>query len=135
MTAIHLDQHALPRHALATHPVLLLAPSPRTAQTGVDRDAPQGGPADVDAVALAEQLAEMGVVSTCVPGTSRTHYAGHHGIRCRVGWPAAPVTMGEGSCAFLPVGRQNTPVWRVVTPISVAAWSNVMCSASKLFRT
>ena len=37
------------------------------------------------------------------------HYAGHHGIGCRVGWLAAPVTMGEGSCAFLPVGRQNTP--------------------------
>ena len=109
VTAVHLDQHALPGHALAAYPVLGRTPSPRTAQPGVDQDAPQGGPADVDAVALAEQLAEMGVASPCVPGTSQTHYAGHHGIRCRVGWPAAPVTMGEGSCAFLPVGRQNAP--------------------------
>ena len=35
MTAVHLDQHALPGHALAAHPVLGRTPSPRTAQTGV----------------------------------------------------------------------------------------------------
>ena len=61
MTAIHLDQHALPWHALAAYPVLGRTPSPRAGESGVDQDAPQGGPADVDAVALAEQLAEMGV--------------------------------------------------------------------------
>ena len=44
-----------------------------------------------------------------VPGTSQTHYAGHHGIGCRVGWPAAPMTMSDGSCAFLLIGRQDTP--------------------------
>ena len=53
-TAVQLDQHSLPRHALAAHPVLGRTPSPQTAQTGVDQDAPQGGPADVDAVALAQ---------------------------------------------------------------------------------
>ena len=53
MTAVHLDQHALPGHALAAYPVPGLAPAPRTAQPGVDQDAPPGGPADVDAVALA----------------------------------------------------------------------------------
>ena len=31
-------------------------------EPGVDQDAPQGGPADVDAFALAQQLAEMDVV-------------------------------------------------------------------------
>ena len=107
VTAVHLDQHALPRHALAAHPVLGRTPSPRAGESGVQQDAPQGGPANVDAVALAQQLAEMGVVGPCVPGASQPHYAGHHGIGCRVGWLAAPV----------------------------AAWSNVMCSASKLFRT
>ena len=92
MTAVQLDQHALPRHALAAHPVLGRTPSSWTAQTGVDQDAPQGGPADVDALALAQQLAEMGVVGPCVPGTSQTHYAGHQasgvalaGLRPR--WP------------------------------------------------
>ena len=43
MTAVQLDQHALPRHALAAHPVLGRTPSSWTAQTGVDQDAPQGG--------------------------------------------------------------------------------------------
>ena len=92
MTAVQLDQHALPRHALAAQPVLGRTPSSWTAQTGVDQDAPQGGPADVDALALAQQLAEMGVVGPCVPGTSQTHYAGHQasgvalaGLRPR--WP------------------------------------------------
>ena len=57
MTAVHLDQHALPGHPLAAHPVHWLAPAPRTAQPGVDQDTPHGGPADVDAVAVAQQLA------------------------------------------------------------------------------
>ena len=109
MTAVHLDQHALPRHALAAHPVLGWTPSPRTAETGVDQDAPQGGPADVDALALAKQLAEMGVVGPFVPGASQTNYAGHHGIGRCVGWPAAPVTVSNGGCAPFPVSRQDTP--------------------------
>ena len=71
MTAVHLDQHALPGQPLTAYPELGRTPSPRTAQTGVDQDAPQGGPADVDALALAQQLAEMGVVGPCVLGTGQ----------------------------------------------------------------
>ena len=44
MTSVHLDQHALPRHALATAPVLGRTPSPRAAQPCVQQDAQQGGP-------------------------------------------------------------------------------------------
>ncbi len=109
MTAVQLDQHALSRHALAAYPVLGRTPASWTAQTGVDQDAPQGGPADVDALALAPQLAEMGVVGSGVTGASQMDHAGHHGIGCRVGWPVAPVTMSDGSCAFLLIGRQDTP--------------------------
>ncbi len=105
MTAAHLDQHALPRHALTANPVLGRTPSPRTAQPRVDQDAPQGGPADVDAVALTQQLAEMGVVGPGVPGTSQTHYIGHHGIGCCVGWPAAPVAVSNGGGSLIPVSR------------------------------
>ena len=36
-TAVQLDQHSLPRHALAAYPVLGRTPSPRTAQTGLTR--------------------------------------------------------------------------------------------------
>ena len=99
MTAVQLDQHALPRHALAAHPVLGRTPSSWTAQTGVDQDAPQGGPADVDALALAQQLAEMGVVGSGVAGASQMDHVGGHCFGCRVGWPAAPVAMGDGAAA------------------------------------
>ena len=109
VTAVHLDQHALPRHALAAHPVLGWTPSPRAGESGVQQDAPQGGPANVDAVALAQQLAEMGVVGPCVPGTSQTHYAGHHGIGCRVGWLAAPVAVSHGGGSLLSVSCQDAP--------------------------
>ena len=37
MAAVHLDQHALPGHALAAHPALGRPPAPRTAQSGVDQ--------------------------------------------------------------------------------------------------
>ena len=56
VTAIHLDQHALPWHPLPANPVLGRAPAPRTAEPGVDQDALQGGPADVEALAFTEQL-------------------------------------------------------------------------------
>ena len=36
-------------------------------------------------------------------------HVGGHCFGCRVGWPAAPVAMGDGGCTFLPVGRQDTP--------------------------
>ena len=62
MAAVHLDQYALPGHALAAHPAPGWPPLSRTAQTGVDQDTPQGRPADFDALSFAQQLAEMGVV-------------------------------------------------------------------------
>ena len=68
MTAVHLDQHTLPGHPLAADTVLGRAPSPGTAQSGADQDAPQGGPADVDAVPLSQQLAQMSVVGPSVSG-------------------------------------------------------------------
>ena len=68
MAAVHLDEHTLPRHALAAHPVLGWPPLSRTAQSGVDQDTPQGRPADIDALSFAQQLAEMGVVGLCILG-------------------------------------------------------------------
>ena len=56
MAAVQLDQHAFLGHPLAAHPVLGRAPSSRTVQARVDQDAPQGGPAHVDALAFTEQL-------------------------------------------------------------------------------
>ena len=109
VTAVQLDQHALPGHALAAYPVPGRTPSPRTAQPGVDQDAPQGGPADVNALSLAQQLAEMGVVGSFVPGASQTNHIGHHGIRRCVEWLAAPVAVSHGGGSLLSVSCQNAP--------------------------
>ena len=78
VTAIHLDQHSLPGHTLAAHPMLGRTPLPRAAQTGVDQDAPQGGPANVYAFPFREQLGKMGMVSASVPGPGQMHYVGDH---------------------------------------------------------
>ena len=53
---VQLYQHACPGHPLTADPVLWRASSPWTAQSGVDQDAPQGGPADVDALSFSQQL-------------------------------------------------------------------------------
>ena len=136
MAAVHLDQHALPGHALAAHPALGRPPAPRTAQSGVDRNTPQGGPANVDALPFAQQLAEMGVVDPCVPGASQVNHIGRQGMGSCVGRPAAPRSVGPGGGSLLPVSRQDAPGYAVsLTPSSVAAWSSVICSASRLFKT
>ena len=109
IAAVQLDQHTLPGHPLPAHPVLGWAPSPRTVQSGVHQDAPQGGPADDDALALGKQLAEMRVVGTFVLRTSQVDHIGHHGIGCGIGRSTAPVTMGEGSRASLLIGYQDAP--------------------------
>ena len=71
--------------------------------------APQGGPADVDAVALAQQLAEMGVVGPCVSGTSQVNHGSCNGLGCCVGWPAATMTVSDGGNALLSISRQDAP--------------------------
>ena len=77
--------------------------------TGGDQDTPKGRPADFDALSFAQQLAEMGVVGPCVPGASQVNHIGRQGIGSCVGRPAAPMTVGQGGCAFLPVSRQDSP--------------------------
>ena len=62
VAAVHLDQHPLSGHSLAAYPVLGRTPSLRTLQPGVDQDASERGPANGNALALIQQLAEMGVV-------------------------------------------------------------------------
>ena len=78
-------------------------------EPAVDQDAPQGGPADVDAVALAQQLAEMGVVGPCVLGVSQVNHPVPGRLGNSVGRPAAPVAMGEGWSAVFRVIRQYAP--------------------------
>ena len=74
MTAVQLYQNSLPGPALTTYPVLGLASSSWTVQTGVDQDASQGGPADVDALAFAGQLCQMRVVGSLVNRAGQVNY-------------------------------------------------------------
>ena len=94
IAAVQLDQHTLSGHPLAAPPVLGWAPAPRTGQSGVDQDAPQGGPADGDTLALGQQLTEMRVVGTFVLRTSQPAGAGASGLSLPVGkdqsYPAQP---------------------------------------------
>ena len=85
IAAVQLDQHTLSGHPLAAHPVLGWAPAPRTGQSGVDQDAPQGGPADGDTLALGQQLTEMRVVGTFVLRTSQPAGAGASELSLPVG--------------------------------------------------
>ena len=107
--AVHLDQHPLSGHSLAAYPVLGRTPSPWTLQPGVDQDAPERGPADVDALAFAQQLAEMGVVGPWVPGASQMNHIGQNGLGGSIGRSATPVAVGNCGSSLLPVGRQHAP--------------------------
>ena len=109
VAAVHLDQHALPGHALAAHPVLGRTPLSRTAQSGGDQDAPQGRPADFDALSFAQQLAQMGVVGLCILGASQMNHSSCNGLGRRVGRPAAAVAVTNGDSSLLLVSRQHAP--------------------------
>ena len=109
VAAVHLDQHPLPGHSLAAHPVLGRTPPPWTLQPGVDQDASQGGPADVNSLSFVQQLAQMGVVGPYVLGASQLNHIAYHGLGCCVGRLAAPVTVSNRGSSLLPLGRQDAP--------------------------
>ena len=109
IAAVHLDQHALPGHALTAHPVFGRPPAPWTAQTGVDQDTPQGRPADFDALSFAQQLAQMGVVGLCILGARQMNHSSCNGLGRRVGRPAAAVAVSNGDSSLLTISRQDSP--------------------------
>ena len=109
VAAVHLDQHPLSGHSLAAYPVLGRTPSLRTLQPGVDQDASQRGSADVNSLALVQQLAEMGVVGPRIPGASQMDHIVRHGLGSRIGRSATPVAVGNRGSSLFPVGRQHAP--------------------------
>ena len=91
-------------HPLATDPVLGWTAAARTAQTGVQQNAPQGGSADVDAFPFREQFAQMGVVGSLVSSAGQMHHVGDHRLARGVDRFASAVAVCQGRCSFLPVG-------------------------------
>ena len=92
---------------LATDPVLGWTATARPAQIGVQQDAPQGGPADVDAFPLAQQFAQMGMVDSLVSSAGQMHHVGDHRLGCCVDRFASTVPVCKGRCSFLPVGGRD----------------------------
>ncbi len=74
MSAVQLDQHSFPGHSFTAYQLLWRTPSPRALQPCVDQDAPQGGPADMDALAFAEQLIEMSMAGSLAYRSSQMHH-------------------------------------------------------------
>ena len=109
IAAVHLDRHTLAGHALSAHGVLRWTPFPRVAQAGVQQDAPQGAPANVDTLTFTEQLAQVSVVGSRLAGTGQMQCLRLGRPRRCVGNGAAAMTVGEGGGAVRPVSRQNAP--------------------------
>ena len=73
------------------------------------QDASQGGPGQVDAFPISEQLGEVGVVGAGVGGAGQLHHRVGLVIRHGVAWLTAAVPMGKCGGAFPPIGRQKSP--------------------------
>ena len=81
----------------------------RTAQSGVYQYAPQRGPADVDALALSKQFAQVGVVGSEVAGAGKAQHLGPGCLGCGVGRPATTMAVSEYGGSSPPVCRQDAP--------------------------
>ena len=107
ITAVQLDQHARSWHPLATDPVLGWTATAGTAQSGVQQNPSQGGPADVDAFPFSQQLREMGMIDSLVSSACQMHHVGDHRHARGGDRSGAPVAVCQGRCSFLPVGCRD----------------------------
>ena len=95
VAAVDLHQHALLWPAPAPEPVLLGAAAARTADAGLGQDAAHRGTAQVDALALPQQLGEMSVVGPRITVAGQLHHGSHSGFGDGVVGPTAPVPAGQ----------------------------------------
>ena len=82
-------------------------PAARASDARFGENAPHRGPAQVDALAFAEQLGEVGVVGAFVAAGGQFHHGGSLGGRDGVVGTAATVTVGQCSRALLAIVRQQ----------------------------
>ena len=81
--------------------------APGTAQSSVQQDPPQGGPADVNAFPLRQQFREVGVVDASVPGPSQMRHVDDQRLGRGVDGSATAVAMCQSRRAAFTVGRQD----------------------------
>ena len=107
IAAVQLDQHALLGHPLPTDSVFGWTAAPGTAQSNVQQDPPQGGPADVNAFPLGQQFREVGVVDASVPGPSQLRHVDDQRLGRGIDGSATAVAMCQSRRAAFTVGRQD----------------------------
>ena len=73
------------------------------------QNAPHGGPAEVDALPVPEQLGEVGVVGASVGGAGQLDHRVRLVVRHCVARATAPVPVGKCGGAFPPIVRQKSP--------------------------
>ena len=95
LAAVDLHQHALLGHAPAPETVLLGAAAARTADAGLDQNPAHRGTAQVDALALPQQLGEVAVVCPGVAVAGQLHHGSGGRLRDGVVRSSAPVPMGQ----------------------------------------
>ena len=108
-TAVDLHQHPTLGHPLSSYAVFGRTPVARAGNARTGQDAPHGGPAQVDALPISEQLGQVRVVGSGVGGAGQLHHRVRLVVRHGVAWSAAPVPMSKCGGAVPPVGRQESP--------------------------
>ena len=95
LAAVDLHQHALLWHAPAPETVLLGAAAARTADAGLGQDAAHRGAAQVDALALPQQLGEMSMVGARIAVAGQLHHGSRSDLRESIVGPTAPVPVDQ----------------------------------------
>ena len=120
---------------LPANPMLWPTATTRAVQPGGHQYAPQRAVVDVDALALSKQFAQVGVVGSEVAGTGKVQHRSSGCLRCCVGRPTTAMAVTSAATSSLRYAARMRLVWRVLTPINSAAWSAIIYSAHRLFRT
>ncbi len=108
VAAVDLHQHALLGHAPAPEPVLLGSAAARTADAGLDQNPAHRRMAQVDALALPQQLGEVAVVCPGVAVAGQLHHGSHSDLRDGVVRSSAPIPMGQCGGTALAVSGEET---------------------------
>ena len=101
--AVDLEEHARLRHPLAAEPVAPRSPSPYRGQPGLGEDPTQCPLGHDDALALGEQVGEVGPVDVRIRGRGQLHESSSQLVVEPVGWHPTPVAVDECGGALVRV--------------------------------
>ena len=117
--AIDLEEHAGPGHPLAAAAVAPWSPPPHRRQAGLGEDPAQRPLRDDDALALSEQVREMGTVDIRIRGRRQLHESGPQPVREPVGRDPAAVAVDERDGALVGVVARQQPLHRAHRAVQI----------------